>query len=222
MIHGMDSDSTRRPLKSRKTKWAASIARWLAGAGVRPNAISISSVLFAGLSGASFYLAGAAQELWQFSALCVLAAVFIQLRLLCNLMDGMVAVEGRFKTKSGEIYNELPDRFSDVLILGSAGYAIAEIERLPELGWLAAALAVTTAYVRALGVSAGARPQFIGPMAKPHRMATLTAACLVAALSPMWPAAKVALPVALALVAAGSLITIFRRACRIVRELQSR
>jgi len=38
-------------------------------------------------------------------------------------------------------------------------------------------MAVLTAYVRFLGRSAGHTEYFIGPMAKQHRMATLTVAC---------------------------------------------
>jgi hypothetical protein len=39
--------------------------------------------------------------------------------------------------------------------------------------------AVLTAYVRVLGGSIGLEEHFCGPMAKPHRMAVLTAACLL-------------------------------------------
>ncbi len=55
--------------------------------------------------------------------LLLLAGGFVQLRLLCNLLDGLVAVEGGLRTKTGEIYNELPDRISDALFLAAAGYA---------------------------------------------------------------------------------------------------
>jgi len=41
---------------------------------------------------------------------------------------------------------------------------------------LAAALAILTAYVRVLGVSVGTPQYYLGPMAKQHRMAALTAA----------------------------------------------
>lgn len=43
------------------------------------------------------------------SALYILTAVLIQLRLLCNLFDGMVAIEGKRFTKSGELFNEVPE-----------------------------------------------------------------------------------------------------------------
>ena len=49
------------------------------------------------------------------------------------------------------------------------------------LGWCAAVLAVLTAYVRVLGGSLGVTQHFIGPMAKQHRMFTLTIATLLSA-----------------------------------------
>src|SRR5262245_34124008 len=107
-------DPSRRPLKSRSTAWAASLAQGLANARVRPNWISLMSVASAATG-----------------ALCILrqsyllAAIFIQLRLLCNLMDGMVAIEGGLRSAAGEIYNDLPDRVSDALILIAAGYSLS-------------------------------------------------------------------------------------------------
>ncbi len=32
----------------------------------------------------------------------------IQLRLLCNMLDGMIAVDTNHRTKTGELYNEIP------------------------------------------------------------------------------------------------------------------
>src|SRR5579863_1708922 len=107
----MSGEITRRPLKSRDTKWAAAIAGALARAGVRPNVISVAGTVFAALGGMCFWLAGHSTMDWRWSVLLVLAVCGMQLRLLCNLFDGMVAIEGGFKTKAGEIFNELPDRF---------------------------------------------------------------------------------------------------------------
>jgi hypothetical protein len=56
------------------------------------------------------------------------------------------------KSKSGEIYNDLPDRISDCLIFVPAGYAVPGIS---ELAWAAGLLAVFNAYVRILGGSTG-------------------------------------------------------------------
>lgn len=147
----------------------------------------------------------------------------MQLRLLCNLFDGMVAIEGGFKTKSGEVFNELPDRFSDAFVFAGAGHALSTGHAwMPTLGWLAAVLAVTTAYVRAMGAAGGASQHFCGPMAKQHRMAVMTVACLIACAAPWWAVAAKALTIGLSVVVVGSLVTIVRRTGRIVRDLESR
>jgi phosphatidylglycerophosphate synthase len=217
-----EKNISRRPLKSRDTKWAAAIARWLARAGVRPNVISLAGIVFAGLSGVCLWFAGKTTTDWHWTVLLVLAVCGMQLRLLCNLFDGMVAIEGGLKTKAGEIFNELPDRFSDAFIFIGAAYSVPEFAWTRELGWAAAVLSVTAAYVRALGASMGAGQQFVGPMAKQQRMATMTGACLAAALAPMWPPLSRLIPLALAIVVAGCVITIFRRCHRIAREMESK
>ena len=218
----MADDLTRRPIRTRDTKWAAAIARWLAKVGLRPNHISLLSVVFGMLAGTAFVSVGWASSPLVRTLCYVLAAVGIQMRLLCNLFDGMVAVEGGFRTKSGEIYNELPDRFSDGFILAGAGYVGSSFACLPELGWLAAILAVTTAYVRALGAAAGAQQYFLGPMAKPHRMAVLTVAALASAVGEWFGLHGVLIAVAFGIIVIGCLVTIARRCTHIVRELEAK
>lgn len=175
--------------------------------------------MFAGLAGLCFWYAGHGACDGRWSLWLLLASCGMQLRLLCNLFDGMVAIEGGCKTAAGEIFNELPDRFSDAFIFIGAAYAVPDCPWTRELGWAAAVLAVITAYVRALGASMGAGQHFIGPMAKPQRMAIMTAACAVGALAPFWPWLATIIPTAIALVVAGCLVTIFRRCHRIAREM---
>ncbi|MCY2928956.1 MAG: CDP-alcohol phosphatidyltransferase family protein [Planctomycetota bacterium] len=217
-----DNPENRRPIRARGAGWASRVARSLRLAGVRPNQISVASVVFAAGAGALLVVGGRGGP-GQGAIAFLAAAVCIQLRLLCNLFDGMVAVEGGLKSKSGEIYNDLPDRLADPIILICAGYSLAS--RWPwgvELGALAALLAVLTAYVRLLGAAAGAGHDFSGPMAKQHRMAVMTAACLAAAAESLWgPWPWPVLAVALAIVAAGCLVTAARRTVRIVRRLES-
>jgi phosphatidylglycerophosphate synthase len=208
-------------LKSRDTKWANAIAGSFARAGIRPNAISVAGTLFAAGAGAGLWFAGHATQGWHWSVLLVLALCGMQLRLLCNLFDGMVAIEGGFKTKAGEIFNELPDRLSDAFIFIGAAYSVPDFVWTRELGWAAAVLAVITAYVRALGASMDAGQQFIGPMAKQQRMAVMTAACLIGAFAPLWPLLAQIIPLALALVVIGCVATIFRRCHRIAQEMES-
>jgi phosphatidylglycerophosphate synthase len=161
--------------------------------------------------------------------LFIAATALLELRLLANLLDGLVAVEGELGSRSGEIWNELPDRFSDAISLVAAGYtasALAVSGNLTALGsvlgWSAALAAVITAYVRALGLSAGASAHFEGPLAKQGRMHVLAAGCIVAAVEPAWGWNGQSLAIALAVILPGSLITIARRTRNIVRELEGK
>ena len=84
------SEPARRPIRARETKWAAATTRWLTRAGWKPNQISILGVVCAGFAGGCLLLEST-QGLILKITLLLGAAVFIQLRLLCNLFDGMVA-----------------------------------------------------------------------------------------------------------------------------------
>jgi phosphatidylglycerophosphate synthase len=212
----------RRPLKTRERGWAKALASLLVRWRVRPNAISVFSVVFAIGAGAAL-IASRNAEGMQRVILLIAAAAGIQLRLLCNMLDGMVAVEGKMASKTGDIFNELPDRIADPIIIVSAGYAIIRFYSLgPTLGWCAGLLSVMTAYVRVLAGSVRARQDFCGPMAKPHRMATLTVAILVDAVAGYLRFRDYALMLALILIVAGTIITMIRRTRRIAAELESR
>jgi phosphatidylglycerophosphate synthase len=218
-----DSAGTaRRPIPARSATWAIRAARWLQQAGVQPNHISVFAVVVAAFAAVCLILAGQNEDGLQ-ALLFLLAAVAIPLRLLCNMLDGMLAVEGGLKTATGDLYNELPDRLADLLFFAGAGYAIAGFTWGAELGWAAAATALLTAYVRTLGVAAGASQHFDGPMAKPRRMHVLFVACLVSAIATFfdWRSDWV-LVVALALVIVAGVVTIGRRLDRIATELESR
>jgi phosphatidylglycerophosphate synthase len=212
----------RRPISARDTKWAAAVARALAASGLRPNHISLLSAVFGLAAGASFFWMRNVNSVGVKTLLLVWAAACMQLRLLCNLFDGMVAVEGGFKTKSGEVYNELPDRFSDIFIFVGAAYSLPDFKWMPELGWAAALLSVMTAYVRAFGGSAGARQYFCGPMAKQQRMAVMTAACVVAVIFLAVRSSYQILPWALGVVIVGCVVTIARRTLLIIADLESK
>ena len=211
----------RRELASRRTGWAAALARWLARCGVRPNAVSIAGVGFAALAGLAFTLAPDLDRQTR-AAVLFAAASGIQLRLLCNLLDGMLAVEEGLKSNTGDIYNEVPDRIADIVILLGAGYAARELPFGVTLGWSAALAAVLTAYIRVFGGSIGAVQQFVGPMAKQHRMFTLTVATLAAVGETLAGAPARAISIGLAVIVAGSIITAFRRTVRIVAEVKAR
>ncbi len=210
---------SRRPIRARGTAWARSLTRRLIAAGVSPNAISITSVAWSavgsGLLIASVRAGGAIT-----AALLLGAIACIALRSVCNMLDGMVAIEGGRATPSGPIYNEFPDRVSDALFFIGAGVAVGTLPWGEQLGWLAALLAVATAYSRAIGAANGAGDDFGGPMAKPTRMGVLAIGCLVAALQAALSREPSALYVALVVINAGCVLTIALRLRRLVRRLE--
>lgn len=162
----------RRPLQTRQHGWARQLAGGLVKAGFTPNAVSAIGIVFA---------AGAGGLLWEYGNepwALLLAAVCIQLRLLCNMLDGLMAVEYQAGSATGSLFNEAPDRLEDALILIGAGYAT----NYWWLGWLAALLAANTAYIRVFGGSAGLKQDFSGWGSKPRRMFWVTVTCLAAAI----------------------------------------
>jgi phosphatidylglycerophosphate synthase len=204
------SIADRRPLASRDTAWARRIASALARSSITPNQISVFSIVFAAL--------GAWALVDARPLALVAAAMCVQLRLLCNLIDGMVAIEGGRQSPVGALYNEFPDRTADSLLLVALGYAAL----VPWLGWLAALLAALTAYVRATGGALGFAQDFRGPMAKPHRMAALTLTCLTGAAEMHWIGTRYALLLGASLIAAGSALTCATRTRALARALGAR
>jgi phosphatidylglycerophosphate synthase len=202
----------RREIATRKTQWAQLFGRAIARTGITPNQISVLGIGFALASGAFFYLAGHDKsKLYLFWA-----AACIQLRLLCNMLDGLVAVENNKKSVYGDLYNEIPDRIEDILIFVGAGYFIPESSWL---GWLMALLAVLTAYLRCLGNALGCKAYFLGPQAKQHRMFVLT----VGAIAQMIFGFE--LPIlrdTLIFIGVGTVITFIRRLAHIAKELKER
>ena len=205
--------SNRRPLASRKNPLAEKAARRLAATGITPNQISIAGMVAALVAGLAFFAAGHLPGRWTF---LILGALGCQIRLLCNLFDGMVAIEAGKAAPDGGFWNEFPDRVSDLVILTGVGFGLG----LPALGFAAAAFAFLTAYVRELGVTCGAGADFAGPMAKQHRMALVTAAALVSLAEPFWQGRGELLAGALWLVAVGAAATALRRAVRLVAKLR--
>jgi len=220
-IMGNASVKDRRPIRARKNKEVRATATWLVRVGMRPNHVSILSVVFSGLSAGCLFVASGSASSWGI-ALFIAAAAFIPFRGLCNLCDGLMAVEGGLKTKSGAIFNDLPDRVSDPLLLVAAGYSITSASWARDLGWAAGLLAVMTAYVRVLGGSAGASQQFCGPMDKSPRMVVMMAACVLTAIELALGWIPRAMILGLCVVIVGCIATVVRRTLRIVDELESR
>ena len=207
----MSIPEARRPLASRSTRWAGFLATRAVRAGFTADGISILSLLVAAAGAAALLLL---PRPWNLLA----CAAGIQLRLLCNLLDGMVAIEGGRKSKLGVLYNEVPDRVADSLFLVALGYEIGT----PWLGWLAALAAAVTAYIRVLGGTFGLAQDFRGPLAKQHRMFVMTLGCLLGMGEYVWTGGERSMVAAAWIIALGALITCGTRIGAIARQLKAR
>jgi phosphatidylglycerophosphate synthase len=207
-----DTTQARRPIATRGAAWAQSLAGWLAVRNITPNQISQSSIVFAAVACLSFCLSA-----WTAPFLfLVIAALAIQMRLIANLMDGLVAVEGGMGTRDGGFWNEVPDRPADVLILAGAGVATGSLA----LGLAAGIGALMTAYIRSMSTTLGGKDDFSGPMAKQHRMAVMTAAALIGGVEATYSGTHFALFFGLVAVIIGSCVTVGRRSNTLLAHLK--
>jgi phosphatidylglycerophosphate synthase len=210
----------RRPIATRNRKWAQGATAWLASRNVSPNAISIAGMCACIVGGIALGVTSIAD----YRILWLIAALGAQLRLTANMLDGMVAIASSRASKTGELYNEVPDRISDAAVFIGAGFAWGGNVTL---GYIATILAIFTAYVRAAGKIAGAPNEFCGPMAKQHRMLVITLVCVYAAITPSsWQMIRFndsqigLMTLALAVIVLGCVITIIRRVARIAQALK--
>jgi phosphatidylglycerophosphate synthase len=204
-----EPDTNRRPIASRSAGWAKVSASFLARTNVTPNQISATSVVFAAVGAALLVLKPDAIGL-------ISCALAVQARLVCNLLDGMVAIEGGKKSAVGALYNEFPDRIADSLLIVALGYCVG----WPALGWFGALAAALTAYIRVFGGSLGLAQDFRGPMAKQQRMAVLTVACVAGAAEHVLTGTRYALIAAAVIIAAGAVVTCVTRTLAIAAELK--
>jgi len=205
----MTEQANRRPIPVRTSGWARHIAASLANTRITPNQISVASVVFAIIGAAAIVPEPVPCSL-------VFCALMIPLRLLCNMFDGMVAIECGKKSAVGTMYNEFPDRIADCVLIIALGYASG----FPWLGWLGALLAAMTAYVRVFGGSVGLEQSFRGVMAKPHRMWVMVLGCISGAFEIASSGTRFSLVVAAVIIAAGSLITCITRTCAIAKGMK--
>jgi phosphatidylglycerophosphate synthase len=205
----------RRPIRARRWNFFEKISQSLANHHVSPNAISLATIPIA-LAGSALMLLASIDTGLTRRLLLVGAAATILLRLIGNLLDGMVAECAGSASISGRLYNDGPDRITDILFfsafgfLGTSKYSIA-------LGVLAACLAVLAAYTRELSRAIRSSPPFHGPMSKPQRMSALVLALLLLAFLPSrWISQGSDSELgfvdwALLVIIAGTIITCYRR-----------
>ena len=121
----------------------------------------------------------------------------------------MVAIEGGKKSANGDLYNDMPDRFAYALFIIPVGYVAGGFGI--ELGWLAALLAVMTAYFRWIGAYKTQQHFFNGRMAKKSRMALLTLCFVIATCTIHWGYEQIVCLITLILMNIGLIATLIHR-----------
>lgn len=221
MVDAPYQPTDRRPIASRDRRFWQQLANRLARTSfATPNSISIAGMCCAVLGGVALALT-AHVEPWGVRSLLIAGALGMQLRLIANLLDGMVAIASGKASPVGELYNEIPDRISDIALFICAGYAVGGHA---VLGYIAAVAAVMTAYIRSTGKAAGVANLYGGPMAKQHRMFVMTLICIYlaitpASLQPIWKGHGL-MALGLLIVIIGAAVTCIRRLLIIVATLK--
>jgi archaetidylinositol phosphate synthase len=133
--------------------------RWL-----DPDIVSYAAVVVAAGTGWCFYKAAESPNL-------LLIAIFLTLlRMTLNTIDGVMAIQRGKHTLTGEIVNALPDRYSDIFVVG--GIALSSLCR-DWLGLVALATVFLVSYTGMLGKAIGVAWQHQGPMGKVERLITI-------------------------------------------------
>jgi phosphatidylglycerophosphate synthase len=216
-----DDSAPRQPHASPGSGLAGALAGRAASAGITLDAVPVFTVVFSILAAVCLMTASdVTSSHWLASLVWLGAAACIVLRQLCSMIGGRMA-----KPAAGGLFVEVADRIADMIILMAAGYSndwVVKLAGIP-LGWVAAVLAMMTAFIRAQGAALTGTQTFAGPMARPHRMIVIALACL-GALVEQWTSndGKVehVMQAALAVIIVGSAITCVQRLRIITKQLR--
>lgn len=222
-----DANATgRRPIAMIFRKTAHRAVRCCRRHGVSANAVSAASLVAGIGSGLALVAVRWLDSHAVFLAIGLGIALSI-LRLWLNMLDGMVAMAGRAEGDRddalGALFNEAPDRLSDLaLLIGVAHSGLCH----PLTGYGAAIAALAVAYVGTLGQALGAGRRFEGWMSKPWRVVAVLLGATVTVLSadrsvPLagLPFTLTSLDVALLVLVVGAIETISRRLVSIAHRL---
>ncbi len=150
--------------KSKWQHWLKPIVAFCVRNRIRPNAFTYGALVLSLGAASALFLAGLNRAwLW-------LVPPCISVRLVFNLMDGLVAREMQLADALGEVKNEFGDRIADSAIflgLCFGGYANAR------LAALAIVLILCVSYLGILGKAIGGPRVYGGVFGKGDRMITL-------------------------------------------------
>jgi phosphatidylglycerophosphate synthase len=207
--------TSRRPIAGMFRATAQGAVKVAVRAGIHPDVFSYGSIVAALIAGLLFWRSG------NHPKYLILGAVFAFLRLWLNMFDGMVAVAAGKASKRGEIINDLPDRFSDIIIfvgIAHSGWG----HRLP--AYCVAIMALLVAYVGLMGQAVGVQREFSGWMSKPWRIVLMSIGAIATSIlvhldRPYWFGGYLLLDWTHLLIVIGCVQTIVVRLVRIFRAV---
>jgi hypothetical protein len=208
----MDNVIARPHFLLRWRNWALNLGRFLAQHNVTPNDISLFGVVFAATAGAAFYFSLQPDALDR-TLLLLLAAVAIQLRRLSGRLHTIVSRES-VQPRPHAIFNDLPNRIADALIIVPAGYAVQNLPFGLELAWGASFLGLFSAYVGQIGNNAPEPRSRI--TIKNLSMMLLSAASVLSVFDRMIYLPGIMLWIALIIVNVAAVATIWQRTLQII------
>jgi CDP-diacylglycerol--glycerol-3-phosphate 3-phosphatidyltransferase len=167
----------------------------LVARGVSPDALTVAALAVSICCGLLLALGG----VFEIPALWLLVPPLGLVRLALNALDGSIARRSRSATPFGEVVNEMGDRISDVVVIGSLAFVVT-----PSLVLGALAITMLSSAAGLLGSVVIGERLSTGPMGKADRVVALGLGALVAGLS----GSTLPLIAALWVVLAGAAITL--------------
>ena len=137
---------------------------------INPNILSVFALLFAFLSGYTFYLT-------RFNlSLLLIASLFIFINAFLDALDGRVAKLSGISSKKGDFLDHVLDRYADVFIL--AGIALSPYCN-PTLGIFAIVGVLLASYLGTQAQAVGAGRIYSGVLGRADRLVVLIAMPLI-------------------------------------------
>jgi hypothetical protein len=208
----MDNAIARPHFLLRWRNWTHNLGLFLAQHNVTPNDISLLGVMFAATSGAAFYFSLQPLALDR-AVLLLIAATAIQLRRWTGRLHAIVSRES-IQPRPHPIFYDLPNRIAEALILVPAGYAVHKLPFAVELGWSAAFLGMFGAYLHLMGKESP-EGKFV-VMIRNFPMMLLSAACVLSLFDSAVYRTGTMLWIALIILNAAAVATIWQSTLRIV------
>jgi CDP-diacylglycerol---glycerol-3-phosphate 3-phosphatidyltransferase len=159
-------------LKPRFQQLLRPLVRWLHGAGVTANMVTLLACVVSCIVGAVVWQWAASR--WVFA----LVPLWMFVRMAANAIDGMLAREFGQKSALGGFLNELTDVVADAALIlpfmALQGFAPALVVAVCLLAWL-------TEFVGVVAVAVGASRRYDGPMGKSDRAVVFGVVALLSA-----------------------------------------